>query len=313
MIQFYVSGNFKDEPVLMDYLVAEHCHVLTSFAYPKMLRDRTVALAGRVRASGNWKIPHMIDSGAFTAWASGKVINLQAYARTCNELQQAYGDCMDLVFVSLDSIPGKKGRETTAEDVATACKESAANYDYLRKEVCGKVKPVFHTGDPEWLLAHYADADYISFGMSQNLHEEERVQWVVRNAPKAAAKKLHGLAATGHRMLRAAPWHSVDSAAWQYAASMGAMNWVKPSGQLLALSVSKESPKQKEVDGHVASMPDLLQEQIRGKLEAAGTSLEALRDGYAARWLWNIACYREACAIASQAPRLSLQEGLFDA
>lgn len=296
----------------MDYLVREQCSVLTSFAYPKMVRDRTAALAVRLRETKR-KINHMIDSGAFTAWASGKKIDLEQYARTCNELQQQYADCMSFVFVSLDSIPGAKGRETTAEDIASACQESAKNYDYLRKAVQGKVKPVFHTGDPEWLLEHYADADYISFGMSQNLHEEERVQWVMRNAPKAADKKLHGLAATGYRMLRAAPWHSVDSAAWQYAASMGAMNWVKPSGQLLALGVSKESPKQKELDGHVASMPDIVQEEIRARLVAQGTSIEELRQGYAARWLWNIACYREACAIASSAPRIAAQEGLFDA
>lgn len=312
MIEFYVSGNFNNEGGITDYLVREQCSVLTSFAYPKMVRDRTAALAERLRANGK-KINHMIDSGAFTAWVSGKKINLQSYAKTCNELQQSYSDCMDFIFVSLDSIPGAKGRETTKEDMETACKESAANYDYLRKEVNGKIKPVFHTGDPDWLLAHYADADYISFGMSQNLQEEERVQWVVRNAAKAIGKKLHGLAATGHRMLRAAPWHSVDSAAWQYAASMGAMNWVKPSGKLLALSVSKESPRQKNIDGHVTSLPALLQDQIRAKLEAAGTSLDALRESYAARWLWNIACYREACRIASDAPRLLAEQGLFDA
>ncbi len=296
----------------MDYLIAEQHSVLTSFAYPKIVRDRTAALAERLR-KGAWKMPYMLDSGAFTAWASGKKINLEQYARTCNDLQQKYADCMHFTFVSLDSIPGAKGRETTAEDAASACQESAKNYDYLCKAVQGKVKPVFHTGDPDWLLEHYAAADYISFGMSQNLHEEERVQWVVRNAPRAAGKRLHGLAATGHRMLRAAAWHSVDSAAWQYAASMGSMNWVKPSGQLLSLSVSKESPRQKEADSHVSSLPLIVQEEIRARLLAAGTSLEELRDGYAARWLWTIACYREACVIASSAPRIAPQQGLFDA
>ena len=49
----------------------------------------------------------MIDSGAFTAWSSGKVIDLEQYCDDCNRILDDYGDCMDLVFVALDDIPGK--------------------------------------------------------------------------------------------------------------------------------------------------------------------------------------------------------------
>lgn len=313
-IEFYVSGNYNNaaDNMLVDYLLDIKSPILSSYAYKGVLYPRAQTFAEKLRERKQ-RLKHMIDSGAFTSWSSGKVINLDEYCDACNQLLDDYGDCMDLVFVALDEIPGKKGRETTQADRDTACTISAKNYDVMRERVRGVVKPVFHTGDPDWLLKHYAESDYISFGMSQALSEVERVAWVVNSRHKAKGKKLHGLAATGFSMLRAARWHSVDSAAWQYCASMGGMNWVKQDGRLIALAISNESPKQKDFDGHYNTLSFCHQEVIRAAVEKAGLTIEELQSQYVARWRWNIACYHEACRRASDAPLINLEKGLFDA
>lgn len=313
MIKFFVSGNYnKGSFGILEYLVATESAVLTSFAYRSILRERTPLLAEECRRQGK-RMEHMIDSGAFTAWSSGKVIDLEQYCDTCNDLLQQYGDVMDFTFVALDKIPGEKGRPMTAEDRLEACKISAANYHYMCKHVEGFVKPVFHTGDPDWLLMEYADADYISFGMSQQWSEDERVAWAAANAHKVEGRKLHGLAATGYRMLRAAPWYSVDSAAWQYCASMGGINWVRPSGRIMSIAISQESPKQKDFDQHFLTMSKLHQEMLIAEMEKLGTTIDELSREYAARWKVNIHMYRKACEMASVAPQTAIQGGLFDA
>lgn len=306
---FYVSGEY--DAAFVEHLVDEDHAWLTSYAYPRSVKVRTALFADHLRAS-NKRGKHMIDSGAFTSWSLGKPVDLAAYCDTCNWLLDTFSDCMDFTFVALDQIPGQKGRETTDEDRRTACTTSAANYDFMRKRVRGTIKPVFHTGDPDWLLHHYADAEYIGFGMSQALAEKDRVKWVQQAQRKAAGKKLHGLAATGFSMLRAAPWHSVDSAAWLYAAAMGGIAWVRADGKLLTVSVSDQSPNLKQQDAHITTLPRMQQDAIAGDVAARGLTLEQLAGDWTARWRWNVYAYREACRRVNPAIDAPTQQGLFE-
>lgn len=312
---FYVSGNYNDEGQIIDYLVARDCAVLTSFAYPKILQFRTRALAAKLRASGK-RMLHMLDSGAFTAWVSGKMVDLPDLIRTCNMLQDRYSDCMDWTFISLDVIPGFKGTDPTPDDLRTAWVQSARNYQTMCRQVQGHVKPVFHTGDP-WELAevHYTQARYLGIGMSQDLSETERVRFAVRVAKRLGGRQLHGLAATGHRMLRAAPWYSVDSAAWIQSAAMGGINWTLPGGKLISIAISDQSPRRKEFDAHYNSLAPIVQDAIRAQVEASGVRLEDLQRTYQHRWLWNIGQYRAAvdaaAAFHKSGQRVMLEEDMF--
>lgn len=306
---FYVSGNYAGDFAFMDWLITNKSAILTSFAYPRILEERIRVGAPMLRERGQ-KMLHMLDSGAFTAWSSGKVINLSSYCDTCKRLLEEYSDCYDWVFVSLDVIAGERGRTPSEEELNAAAKQMITNYDYLRKNVHGIVKPVFHTGDPAWLLNAYADAEYIGIGMSQNFTERERVAFASW-AGRSIKAKLHGLAATGYEMLRAVAWHSVDSAAWQYAASMGGINWMLPNGQLISIAASKESPRNKEFGAHVSTLPPAIIEAIEVKAVERGTDLNKLATIYQERWKWNVLEYEAACKKAI--PRLDFQEGLFDA
>lgn len=307
-IEFYVSGEY--DAAFVEHLVDENHAWLTSYAYPRSVTHRTKLFAEHLRAQGK-RAKHMIDSGAFTAWSLGKPVDLAAYCDVCNWLLDTFSDCMDFTFIALDQIPGQKGRETTDEDRATACVVSAQNYDFMKERVRGVIKPVFHTGDPDWLLAHYTAEEYIGFGMSQAIAEKERVRWVQQAYRKAPGKRLHGLAATGFSMLRAAPWHSVDSAAWLYAAAMGGISWVRPDGKLISVSVSDQSPNLKDLDAHVATMPAAWRDAVAADVAVRGFTLEQLATEWYSRGRWNVYAYREACRRVKPIIDAPIQQGLF--
>lgn len=311
-MDFYVSGSYNKEQMILDYVAATSCPILASFAYPKIVDFRLSAVAERLRLSGK-RTKFMLDSGAFTAWSNGAKINREALVRRALSARDEYSDVFEFTFVALDEIPGARGRETTTEDSATACKVSAENYSYMRKVIGDQVKPVFHTGDPDWLLDEYKDAPVLGLGMSQNLSEDARVGWVRRFSRKHPGRKLHGLAATGFSMLRAAPWHSVDSAAWMYAASMGALNWLRADGRLLAIAISDKSPKLKENNMHLTTLPPVYYEELRGKMAAAGLDIERAKVSGEVRQVWNAMQYRAACEIAAAAAPMPEEQGLFDA
>jgi hypothetical protein len=309
-MHFYISGSYYKEQMILDYAASSRSPVLASFAYPKIVEFRLSALAERLRPV-NGRIKFMMDSGAFTAWSNGAVIDRSKFERAAKNAIEGYSDVFDFSIVSLDVIPGARGRDTTPEEFANACKGSAENYDYLRRSIGDAVKPVFHTGDPDWLLDEYADAEVIGLGMSQNLSEDSRIAWVRRTSERLAHKKLHGLAATGYTMMRAAPWYSVDSAAWMYAASMGALNWLRPNGKLIAIPISDKSPKLKMRNMHLTTLPAIYYEELREKMHAAGLDIEQAKISGEVRQVWNAMQYRAACDLAT--PATTIQQGLFDA
>lgn len=311
-MDFYVSGSYYKEQMILDYVAETSCPILASFAYPKIVEFRLLAVAERLRASGK-RTKFMLDSGAFTAWSNGAKINREALIRCALGAREKYSDVFEFTFVALDEIPGARGRETTPEDSANACKISAENYSYMRAAIGDQVKPVFHTGDPDWLLNEYKEAEVLGLGMSQNLAEVDRVGWVRRFSRNHPGRKLHGLAATGFSMLRAAPWHSVDSAAWMYAASMGALNWLRSDGRLLAIAISDKSPKLKESNMHLTTLPAVYYEELRSRMAAAGLDIERAKISGEVRQVWNAMQYRAACELAAKAGPMPEEQGLFDA
>ena len=306
---FYVSGEYND--AVLSHVVANRLPLLSSFAYDSW-RPRAQYIASQLRGTGH-RIKHFLDSGAFTTWSKGKAVDMKRLCDTCNRLQDEYGDVCEWTFVALDVIPGKPGEAITPAVIDVASRGTADNYNHMRKVVRGTVLPVFHVGDPAWLVKEYAGVDYVALGMSQAISEDERVRHAARNSRLFPGVRLHGLAATGGRMLRAAPWHSVDSSAWIYSAAMGGISIVLRNGKLVNIAVSEHSPKASDMDGHFTTMPATTQQYIRALVEAEGFTINKLATSYEARWLWNIGQYSKACERAAGAVMAHVQEGLFDA
>ena len=174
---FYASGSIVD-PRTLEMVVERRIAVLTSFAYKGAMNKHFPILAPMLRAA-RYRLPYMIDSGAFTAWSKGKMVRREALVDFYNRAQDEYGDAFDFTFVSLDRIPGRQGAERTEEDYRVAADETVENYEVMKRAVNGYVKPVYHNGDPERVLRAYDDAPYISLSASQDMAYAEREAWVL--------------------------------------------------------------------------------------------------------------------------------------
>jgi len=311
-MHFYASGAVQ-HPELLDVVVQHGIPVLTSFAYEAALRKQAEALAKRLRPM-KLRLPYMLDSGAVTSWSLGKSVSLTRFCDTCNEMLDRYADVFDWTFVALDKIPGRRGEHPTQDEVLEAAKETRSNYEHMRRVVRGEIKPVFHLGDPDWLADAYDDAEFVGLGASQNLPYELRRRWVGHASRRFEGRKLHGLAMTGTRMLRTAPWYSVDSASWILWAAYGAIAWVNSDGSLSLIPLSVESPRKHEFDRHLLSIAPALADRVFDEIEQrSGCTREQLTTDSEMRKKWNLLAFKQACDTAEAQGVLPLEEGLFDA
>lgn len=148
----------------------------------------------------SWDV--LIDSGAFTAYSSGKAIDRAAYT---------------------DWLGNNAGKYTAAFalDVIGDPAASLANYRWQKSALRGTgvtLIPTWHMGAPWPVLEEMcADTDYAAVGgMVPYTH---RTPLLMRNCIRAhqiardTGTRLHGLGATGSGVRRL-PWYSVDSSSW---------------------------------------------------------------------------------------------------
>lgn len=296
---YYASGKYTDE--VLDYFIDKDLSLLSSFAYAQNTSNRTRYLAAKLRGTGK-KLNHMLDSGAFTAWAQGTTVDLDQLCTVVNRALDNFGDVFNWSFVALDVIPGVKGTPATVENVMDACQQSVANYQTMLRKcpVDADILPVFHVGEPEWVIDIYKTARHIGIGLSQNVHEKDRVAWARRNQEVFKGQHLHGLAATGWDMLRCAPWYSVDSASWLAFANYGRVMIPKLDGSLYPLTVSQESGRKQTRDAHYLTLSDVHRMEVDGLVEELGHNIDTLKTSYTARWLWNLDRYRDMCQAADR-------------
>jgi hypothetical protein len=189
-----------------------------------------------------------------------------------------------------------------------------ANYEHMRKHVRGYVKPVYHDGEPEWVLEHYKDAWYVSVSANQDQGYDKREAWVAQMAQTHfKGRALHGLAMTGTRMLRTTRWHSVDSAAWVLWAGYGAVALLREEGSLKIMATSFESPRRKQFDMHLTTLAPIVRDSIVAEMEAEGFTLEQVQQDGTARARWNILVFHRACQWAAKQSVVGAAqlEGLF--
>lgn len=303
-LTFYASGAITDTPTLA-MIADKQIAVLTSYAYRTGFKKQAPVLTAMLRERGH-RIPYMLDSGAFTAWNKGKEVNRDALIDFYNWAFDEYGDVLNpLTVVSLDRIPGRQGVERVPEDFVNAARESVENYDYMLKHIRAGVelKPVFHDGDPEYVLNRYADScTYLSLSANLDLAYWQREAWVAEMSqhPRIVPLRLHGLAMTGTRMLRTVSWHSVDSSAWALWAAYGAIAWLREDGSFKTIPASAESPRRKRADGHLATLPGPVRERILAALHEEGFTEEEMTRDAIARARWNILVFWRACEWASK-------------
>lgn len=155
----------------------------------------------------------IIDSGAFSVWNSGKVMDRNILLNYYKKLKEYRSD---LLFINLDVIPGERNRKPTPEEAYIACEKGLENYYFFKKNGINTL-PVFHEGDDfKFLQIFKNETDYIAISPANDSSRVKRQVWLDRvYADLKANYKTHGLAATAVPLLERYPFYSVDSINWK--------------------------------------------------------------------------------------------------
>jgi hypothetical protein len=181
-----------------------------------------------------------MDSGAFSAANSGKVISLPDYIKVCHDLMQT-----DPTLV-----------EIFALDVIGDYKASAKNAAVMVKEGI-PVIPTFHYGEPEGALLDLAAAhDKIAIGGVAYKRGTSKLAWAEQVFARTWPKKIHGFAYGSESAVMGLPFHSTDASSWEIGAC-GFGNW-KQFGHLVVRGSNQD------LRGEVAAFVEL-EERARVK------------------------------------------------
>ena len=167
----------------------------------------------------------IVDSGAFSAWNSGKSIDVVKYAAFIRQFQQEHGALFrELIFVNLDVIPGAPGQTITHAQGIAAAEQGFRNYEYLLKETHAAIMPVYHQGEDLSWCQRYLDINVTYFGISpsNDIQTERRAKWLDVVFPLVPdTVRVHGLAVTSPALMYQYPWFSVDSITYKMKSGMG--------------------------------------------------------------------------------------------
>lgn len=141
----------------------------------------------------------ILDSGAYTAYNKGKVIDIDKYIEFYNTYKSDLFNCFNL-----DKIGDGKG--------------SYKNWVHLKRNGVDAI-PVFHIGsDEKWLKRYMSKTDFIGIGAIASMSSTKRKLGLDRvfkeyftNDKGQATYKIHGLGLTAPSILEGYPWYSVDS------------------------------------------------------------------------------------------------------
>lgn len=256
----------------------------------------------------------MYDSGAFTAWSKGKEVVLDDLIRVYDAMIEKYEAYSRAVWlISLDKIPGSKGKTASPSEINEAVRISDENFAVLEKRYGERVLPVFHQNESDARLHEVAAmAPYICVSPRNDLHEASRRKWSAEVHAKIPGKMTHGLAATGHAMMTQVPWGSVDSATWVLLAANGA---VFRDSQLRTLHISNQAGSIKDFDQHYRTMPVVYQKQFEEFAAERGFDVEALETNFYDRMIFNRVLMTEVMVSlpppATIAAEVPLEMGLF--
>ena len=170
-----------------------------------------------------------LDSGAFSAFNSGKVIDHDALM--AEQRKPGWDDIASL-------------------DVIGDWQASKANWE--KERAAGVVTmPTFHIGDPWDLLAYYkANAPKVALGGIAPLQPKHRNPWLKQVFARAWPHKFHAFGVMREDILRELPFHSCDSTVWWYGVVRGGA-YCLPTGGLI-LGGKADTAKRLQQVSHMA-------------------------------------------------------------
>ena len=183
-------------------------NILTSFAFTNIFDKFLIQ-------TRQW-IPEnlILDSGAFSVWTKGNIIDIDKYVQFCIDSKQK---CIDskLYFVNLDVLPGKFGEYPDEKQREESAEKGWENMLYLESKGL-KVIPVFHQHeDFKWLDRIREHTDYIGISPANDVSSKMKEKWLEKVfSITRDTIKTHGFGITSFPLLKKFPFYSVDSTSW---------------------------------------------------------------------------------------------------
>lgn len=189
-------------------------------------------LKGWINFVGRRSLNFIIDSGAYSAWTSGRKINLYQYINFCKYIStdKVYSH-HKIRFVNLDIIPGRKGQPTTKDEIEKA---ASKGFENLKIFIDKGIIPihVFHQGeDFRWIDRIVEKTDYLGISPRKDLSIKDRKRWIdhvfsylYKNNYKV---KIHGFGVFIVKTLLDYPWTSIDSTVCHMLAGRGSIFYPK--------------------------------------------------------------------------------------
>jgi hypothetical protein len=144
----------------------------------------------------------VLDSGAFSAYASGKPIVLGNYIRKCREFQTR----------------DPKLTEIYSLDVIGDWRASLKNTELMWKAGIQAI-PCYHHGEPWDVLTGLAkDYPKIALGGIARKHGEVKLNWARKCLSAVWPKKVHGFGFGDAEHVLKVPFHSTDATNWEMGA-----------------------------------------------------------------------------------------------
>lgn len=232
-----------------------------------------------------------IDSGAFSAWTQGKVIDVDEYINWINERSE-YID----LYGQIDVIPGDRnsGKLPSVEEVREAASKTWENYLYMRPKM---KKPegllyTFHVGEPleflkqalEWRDENGNLIPYIALGGMVGKPAEVRDRFLDQcfDAISKSSNpnvKVHAFGMTDRNLLMKYPITSADSTSWIMTGAVGSI--MSDVGTVMVSSQQINDPT------HYSHLPKEALKQFEDSIAEYGFTLDELAESRDKRLMHN--------------------------
>lgn len=239
-----------------------------------------------------------LDSGAFSAYAIGAEISLDAYCKYLERNQEI------IHFASvLDSIGDYVGTWRNQAEIE-------------RRGL--KVLPCFHYGEPMEVLQYYIDRyEHFTIGGLVPISTQQMKIWLddvfgnyLTDDQGRPIRRVHGFGVTSLPMMLRYPWDSVDSSTWNAWARVG--NVLLPRSGY-TVDVSSQSGKRKIAGQHLSNIPEVMRQVILDEIASYNIDIERLANVYQSRWAFNVWAFQEFVKLRKSGPQTFFNEqtGLF--
>lgn len=287
-LYFAGSQNPDAERKLQDLNVDRLCSQLLD----RPIINQWIDARKRGAAKGNL----FIDSGAYSAHTRGKEIDVDAYIKYVNDLDDEIA-----LVAQLDKIPGDYKKKKTQQQLEDAPRLSWENYLYMRERLKSpeKLLPIFHQGEEYRWLENMLNArfdgepiGYIGLSPANDMPLSakdkflDRCYTIIRKSSNPNVK-THIFGMTTLSILEKYPVYSADSTTWIMQGAMGSI--VTKYG---SIPVSEGIT---HASDHLLKLPKAIQKDIQNYVESHGYNLEGLSTSYKDRIDFNIMYFNEWC------------------